>query len=375
MPCRWEHLQNVYLGFLKSNVPLIEFHKQQFCPFSVGDDIGMYVLIPKIATFFNLSLETATHLFFGILFWIPVCSALIGFFSLYQSWYQRLITCVSFGLFFLTIWHVQDLYLAYIATALITVPWTLYYYKKGRSPHFLFYMVLGFLFGIVHFIRAYSWLPSAAFLMPFIFSKHSVHQIAKVLLFLGLGYLVPHAYFSYQYQCYEAFVTIHCPEQQLLTRKHPFWHTVYLGFGFLKQDNPHNIRYDDNWGFNHVQETRPNIKPYTPEYEAVLKQHTFDLIKQYPHFVIYTLAAKLGILLLFFIIYANIGLLCALFTRQDWLISLAFFLALAISALFPLISLPTIRVCALSFITYAWLYGLIQLQIFFELFFEPILFD
>lgn len=358
MPCRWEHLQRVYQGFLKTHIPLIEFHENQFCPFSVGDDIGMYVIIPKISTFFSISLETATHIFFSILFWLPVCIALIGFFYLYQDWQQRLVTCLSLGLFLLSIWNVTDLYLAYVATALITVPWVLYYYKQDKKPPLAFYIALGFLFGLAHFLRSYSWLPSAAFLVPFIISKKSFSYAARCILFLGIGYLIPYTYFTYQYHRYETFAQEHCPKQQLLTRNHPFWHTVYLGFGFLKQDNPHNIRYDDNWGFNHVQAIYPDVKAYTPEYEAILKRKTFDLIKQYPLFVVYTLAAKLGILFLFFIIYANIGLICAWFIRFDWPTSIAFLLALAASALFPLISLPTIRVCTLSFITYAWLYGL-----------------
>ena len=60
--------------------------------------------------------------------------------------------------------------------------------------------------------------------------------------------------------------------------------------------------------FKKAKQINPNIIPFTKEYEKLLMQEYFKFIKQYPLYFIKISFAKLGVILMYLIIFINFGL-------------------------------------------------------------------
>ena len=89
METRLLHLKQAFLGYQKTGIPLIDFDGQHLVPSLTSDDIGIYVIIPKIAHYFNASLDFAIPLFFYSIILIPAIIGIIGFFKYYTSFLIR----------------------------------------------------------------------------------------------------------------------------------------------------------------------------------------------------------------------------------------------------------------------------------------------
>lgn len=367
MSCRWSALNNVYNALVYIGVPFIEYDFQTVKPLTVGDDIGMYLFIPKLALFFDMSLENAVVLFFSILLWLPLTFSFIGFWLSYNRLISRFIIVVNFVLFAYTLYRITDVYLAYSASALFCVPWVPLLYKQYKGTFvWIYYFLMGFLAVFFHVIRAYASLPMLGFVSAFnaiLFAKHAQYRRTQLYLMstLMLGALFLGSYIYKQQLYFNNFILKKGLTEKVTKLQHPKWHTIFLGFGFLQPSNPLKIQYADDWAFEYVKKKKPHIRLYSQEYEQELKNETLSLIWNYPVFVLFTIFSKIGILLFYFLLFAHIGVACALLNNHCISINVSFIVALLLSMIFPLISLPTIRVLSLSFITFSWLFGLFNM--------------
>lgn len=365
MPCRLISLIQTLQGYQKTGIPLIAFDGKKLSPIFTADDLGIYVIIPKIATFLNLSIEQAIHVFFYSILIIPFIIGFLGFFKLYQSTAQRIIASIWLVLLALFAARIGDVYLAYAACTVSLIPWCLYFVKKGHfSNSFLFYGFLsGFLISFFHYIRAYSSLGTLLFIMIVLGFSHvfSLKQKTLVGMFFIIGMIIPITYFNHAYNEYKTYATAHFPESSLIMKKHVLWHNTYMGFSFLNFKNPDNIHYGDSFTDAKAKSINPGVISNSPEYEETLKQEIIRLIKNYPVFIIWTLFAKIGILFLFLLIFANGGLIAAFVYSKPWYIEGAFWSSLLFNSIFPLLAIP-ISEYSLGFIATAALYGIVSIN-------------
>lgn len=369
MGCRLLGLQHIIDGYIKTGVPLIGFDGSNIVPFLVGDDIGMYVFVPQIVRLFSLTLQQALNLFFYSIMGGSFALAFIGFFLLYTTLATRVtaFTGLSFLLYFVLKFHIQDVYLAYLAGSLTTIPLFLYFLtKKRESLGFYYFMIAsGSAASALHYIRAHSALGALLFMVTLILTQQFISYKKKMLLLgcLALGLALPIAYFKSVIHTYETYAHKEIHNFNEFPTRHPFWHTIYLGFSFLNYSNEDNIRYDDEFAYARAQKLAPDIS-HTKDfdaYEKILKNETFSLWKKQPYFFVYTVFAKIGILFLFFLLFANLGLFTRFFWPQPWNLELAFLIGLGCYALFPLIALPDFTYCT-GFITLSTLYGITSIN-------------
>src|SRR5205823_5534290 len=92
-------------------------------------------------------------------------------------------------------------------------------------------------------------------------------------------------------------------------RAHPFWHSIYIGLGYLR--NSDVPEYRDEVGFAKVQALRPEVAYPSTEYEQVLKRETFNLAKRRPFLILANLLVKFLVVSLFCLCAANVGLYAA----------------------------------------------------------------
>ncbi len=361
MESRYIHLARALEGYTRTGVALIEYNGTELAPSLPADDIGIYCIIPKIAKVFSLPLDTSIHIFFvGITILASILGA-AGFFSLYRSFFTRTISYL--GITFLTLYCLQitDVYLAYAVTAIAIIPWALYFTQRNNNSVFfpLFTFLAVICIGFFHYIRANSGTAALIFLTLLIVTMPQP-KLKKALLvgLIFLGIIFPVLYFKSVISKTQAYAHQHL-EGRLGDPYHPFWHQMYIGLGFLSNDL--GLSYDDSVGFRLVEKSAPNTPYPSAASEKILKNEVSRLRKEHFIFVVHTVGAKLGITLLYFLLFANFGIFAAFFYPQRWRIIFAFFCALAFSALFGIIAIPY-RDYLLGFFACATLFGITSIN-------------
>ncbi len=367
MASRYQHLLYTFEGFKRTGVSLIEYNGINFAPSFTGDDIGIYVLIPKLAQLLSISFDQAINLFFGGTLFISCFIGLVGVWFLYHSWTERLIGTVTLVLLTRFSWAVGDVYIAYASCSMVLIPWFLFciHHRQPQRLITIFFFFAGIVIGFSHYIRAYSALGVLLFMLIVLMLNRDFSWYKKgvQLLLLIAGFAVPYAYFSKVYNNHVQYAQEYFPNVVIGQKNHVFWHSIYLGFGFLNFRNKDNIVYDDAYGFNKVAHIDNTVTlAQTDKYEQVLKQEVFKLIKEQTYFVIITLSAKIGVLLMYLIKFANVGLFAAWYYRKRFLYDCAWFVALALNAAFPLLVMP-MHEYALGFISLAALYAMTSINV------------
>ena len=369
---REEHLRLMLAGLQKTGVSLIEFDGTQLLPAVIDDDIGIYVLIPKLAQFLQISSAQAITLFFTAICGGAAAVSVVGLWKLYHSWAQRFIATAGVVLLTKVSMTVLDVYCIPAAIALATVPWALYFANQQKNSWgwYSFLLVAGTACGFAHYIRAHAGIAVILFILSLMIAyKKSWRSVATSCAILVCGFLPAHLYFSFQKKQYTSFVAQNLPHYAWVQPRHPLWHTIYIGLGFITNDL--GLAYSDAVAVNKVKSIAPtavttDIGPWkdtvsTPEYDQIVRAEVLKLLRKHWFFVLRVLAAKMGVILLYLLLFANIGLLAALLGYIPWRIIIAFGCALSWSMLPGLLAIPWV-VYLSGFVTFAGLFSIIGIN-------------
>ena len=368
MQCRYDALSQSIGGYAQTHIPLILDNGKELVPAVTADDIGIYCLIPKMCYHFGLSLDSAILWFFNFITFGSLAFGLFGFFLLYRSWIARIISWS--GLLFASLivckYGFTDVYRA-ASIMLAIIPLSLYFLHKNTQSKWLptFLFCTGMAAGFFNYIRGHSGTTALVFVLGLLLlnSAFAWRKKAWLCLFVAGGFVLPIIYFNHQYHLYKTYAQSHFPHQNLDSGVHVFWHQIYIGLGYLQ--NPYGFAYDDNVAIAKVHELNAKIAYPSKESEHLLANELMHFTQQHPFFVIATVGAKMGILFLFFILYANIGIFAALWRRKRTIIDEAFFLLLLISALPGILAIPSEQY-SLAFIATAILFNIITVVSFFK---------
>lgn len=75
------------------------------------------------------------------------------------------------------------------------------------------------------------------------------------------------------------------------TRGHPFWHTAYIGLGYIP--NRWDIRYQDLIGYRDVLRVDPKARYLGPAYDRILRERYLRILREEPVFAGETYGSKL----------------------------------------------------------------------------------
>ncbi|MBT3455912.1 hypothetical protein HN446_02510 [bacterium] len=365
-------VQSAIAGLKVAGTSLVGASKSGSGFFAVGqsDDYGIYYFVPKIATFLNVSAELAYHLFF---YFTLVLSFSIGFFlmcQVFEKLLSRVICFFCLAALFVVTCYVWGVYIFMVACPVLLVSLAIYIFHKRLNVIFLSFLL--FLSGVFcyfsHFIRAYSCVAALLFIAIIIFFARDYTRKEKFLLlvFLSFGFACSLMYVKYLFEARDNFLAEHGKNSFVVEteKKHVFWHATLGGLGFV--NNEYGIKFDDSTICKYVYKKFPEVKRYpSVEYELAAKKCVFAFIKEKPKFVLFNYFAKLGIIFLYFIIFANIGILCAVSRRKLLILDIAFFVAAVFSSIFGVLTLPN-TIYLLGFIAVATLWGMISICFYVE---------
>lgn len=360
MQCRYTDLQYALAGYEKTGAQLVSFDGIKTFFSGMSDDIGLYYFVPKIVRLLHCSLDQAINFFFyGMV--IGACLiGIAGFFAYTTSWLSRLFATVYLILFSCySCVGMTDNYLVFAVLATAVIPWALYFMKRNKADYkaVLFFGFVGIAAGYAHYIRSYSGGAVVLFLiMSILFMAVCWWRRALLLGVLLGGLLVSRFHMDLLLEVRKQHVD---PAYQQFEPNHVVWHSIYAGFGFLNNDL--GIKWDDTTVIEHAHQIDAQVIYPSAPYEVVVRSMVVDLIKHHPWFVVQTIFAKFGVMLLYLFLFANIGLLLAFLYRKPWHIDFMFFIALAFNSIFGFIALPG-RFYLLGMLTCAVLYCIVSVE-------------
>ena len=364
MGTRYQDLIDAVAGYKLTHVPLVALNGVSFAPAGPVDDLGIYYLIPRLAAFLGWSVARSIDAFYLSAL---VLSFILGAIALHRWARSQLVKWLSLiWLLALTGWsyHAGDVYILSTVTTVVVIAAVLYVRRAHGESRWLpvFFLSIGLLLGLAHLIRSHSGTPAllcTACLLLFSFPR-GLKRKALLLTGLLLAFLMPQLWLRSLVHARDRFLSAHCSNYQTFNSHHVFWHSVYIGFGFLT--NEYVPSYSDMVAYGRVQALAPGTVFGSPEYERILRGQVLELIRRHPGFVLLTLTAKSGVLIFIFLAACNVGLLAALKHPKPWPLELAFWVAIGFSSLPGLLVVPSSSGYTLGFVALATLYAVVSLD-------------
>lgn len=322
-------------------IPFLYFFEGVVRPLenAIGDDMGMYYMIPKLAVWLGVSWQQALVGWNAGFTFAGILIAVAAFWLLGKAYFERIVA--TFGVIGvgMACWSIGDVYIApFVATSLL--PW-LFVVVKRSTPLALgsYFFSVGMFGSFSNFIRTHSafalWATSVVVLVLQV--RSTTRRALSLVCLLG-GIASFNGWFTYEMFQRNQYLNKQGVVYGTHALGHVFWHSIYAGFGFLM--NPYGIAFSDSCMLIHAREVDPEVVYCSVAYNELLKKETIKLCKEHPQFVMRTLFAKAGVLFYYLLLFANFGLLCAWFYRKPWYVELAYVLALFLSALPGLATIP-----------------------------------
>jgi len=261
-----------------------------------SDDPGIMELMPAISRFFGVSIANSYDLFILAVISSGVLVGYAGFWKLFGDRRLRVIgVAVFLCLAFAEAWIADD-YIFPVAPLIAGIPWLLHLGITGKN--------LALTLGATLLAFCSSWCSlirsgSLAICLTFLLTLFSVrHRSQKPLLPLVLIFIacIPSVLFARSVISRRDTALAKIGESAKTDDSHAFWHTFYIGFGFIP--NSEVPDYDDRVAAEKVRSIDPSAVFSSAKYQAILRRELWSLLKRRPMLVIGTLAAKTGILIL-----------------------------------------------------------------------------
>lgn len=305
MQTRQTGLSDALEGIDKSSVLGVSYNAKGYYASGYSDDQGLYYFGQMLHTAFGLNLIEIINFFHIFFIGTGFVMNIIGLLLISKS---RLLT--SFGVLLVTMTalislKIGDVYiLFYFITSFILI--FLHFAKTNKNLVFILFGI-GILVSLSNWFRSHSGTGVLLFLMFYIFlnSQFQLKRKAVLIAFFFLG-LLSAKFFILQLNHDRNDYLSRSVQTTVITERHPFWHSLYIGLGYI--DNPMVDKYKDEVAIEKVKSVDPNAKYLSQEYESILKSEFLTIVYKHPTFFLENLGAKFGVIFLYFMIFANIGL-------------------------------------------------------------------
>jgi hypothetical protein len=364
IPGRKRVLIVLYKTYKTLKIPLLVNYSGELVNTTSTDDPGLFLYSPYLASLLNIDILLASKILFGIISTLFLIGNFLGVASLTKNIIFRCAFGFLLGALSYKVFLINDLYSAYVLpfSFVLLFMTSIYYRKKKLFAGTLF--LSGICASAASLIRIFAGLPVLFLfgLISLVSRSFTPRQKMYGLMFFLIGYALPIGHFHYVQRQKNQYLRSQNANVSSETI-HVFWHNLYLGFGFTH--NPYGIIWDDSYITNKVLRIHPNVAVGDSLYESTIKEMVLDLLKKDCNFIFISFFARLGIVIMFFLIWFGwLGLLCAYFYPKPWYEELAFLCALSISALPGILTIPRFEYlagfisCTVIYTLYSFLFAL-----------------
>ena len=141
MGCQYQNLQEALSGYFKTGIPFVAYDGNLLKPAGIGDDIGIYYFIPKIAHAFGISLDQSINVFFISVISVSLFLGIIGVFLYFKKWSIRCLGAVELVLLAYRSFSEGGIYTIPLSIAMAIIPLFLYFTERRKvSLSFLIFL-------------------------------------------------------------------------------------------------------------------------------------------------------------------------------------------------------------------------------------------
>jgi hypothetical protein len=359
-PSRRADLIETIAGYERSKTPLVAFDGKQFIPAGFSDDPGLYYIVPVLGRILHTNLGESITIFYLSLLGIAFAISALGFVMILSGWLNRIIAIGWLLVVAIVVFAIGDLYLVEFALPAVLVPWSLWWVysgsRKSRVGFGLFLFTAGFLMAGAQLLRLTAGPPAIVFMATLLLLCLRASPKRKLAAFAILlaGFLIPRAYFDHLVSQRDQFLTIQSSSVPAGFSRHHFWHSAYMGLGFLR--NAYVQGSCDDFNKDKVRSISPSAAYLSADYDHVLKQETLAIVRRHPMLVLFSVGAKMGIILTVVLVFGNVGLL--FIRRRAVLLQVALWAPLLVSMI-PLLIVVPLKLYFVGVIAYSTMLGIL----------------
>lgn len=366
MPSRSLDLLRTQEGYRRTGLSLLSYNeeKQRYTPAGFSDDQGMYYYVPWLARNLHISLDQSVALFLLTPMTLATLIGGWGILLALHTWKGRGAGLIAFGILWLVAYRLGDVYIFEFAVPAALVPWIVRFtgqFSSGRVK-WLFWFGAGAVLGFALTVRSVAAIPTLV-LAVVMLVMHMNATALRRLLHIGVvaaGMLGPVVAMRLATGPSNAFLIDKQGLRAEDLSRHHIGHSAYLGLGFLANRYvPGGVC--DETSIAEARALAPKASYLSDEYDQALRHQVVAIALQSPLLVLFTIAAKLGIVLVTIAIFANIGLAATISHPKPLSIELAFWSALAASAL-PVLLVAPLPHYLLGVFTISALYGIFSID-------------
>lgn len=356
MPCRGKSLEATVEGFNRTGVDLIAYNDTEcnrvgegFSAAGLTEDLGSFYIIPKLSVFLNINASDLAVYFYTLFVFF---SFLIGAVSIFKMKINLLSKISSILILFglsLIIAFINDYYIFFGALPILLFPWFLNIKDTTNTQTLLIYFIFASIiitFG--HLIRSHS-----GTAMVLIYATYFTFYSPHLTLTKKMIVIIPSVFISILIlYFFQNIIDIRVDYLESLDQYYSYdisgnrvlWHNIYYSLGYLSNNFVFNDwsfhQVSDQYSYETVMSINPNVVFASKEYDEILKVKTINFINNNFFFFINTIFAKAGVLLMYFIIFSNIGLFTLHKTFKNREFYIYIFIGLIFNALFGIAVLP-----------------------------------
>ncbi len=305
-----------------TGVPLVAKSGGRFFASGFTDDLGIYYFVPELAKGLGLPLQTALNLFLLTFILSGWLLGSYGFLRIFKNATARLLSVAGlFLLAYLAFAKISDVYVVMMFAVTAFVPNFIAFSRSGERDWkklLPWFTLGGLVLGYCNFIRSQAGTGIVLFLFVWLILNHSISWKGKAAFFFVLlvCFRLPTLQFKMMEKTRDAFLEEAVSQYRPLNIRHPFWHSVYIGLGYLP--NKYGIEYRDGSASDKVASIDPKAAYCSPEYEKILKASTLGIVKTDPFFFLKTVLLKARKIFGYFLAFANLGILFLFYVRPSW---------------------------------------------------------
>jgi hypothetical protein len=368
MPSRYDQLKEALDGFRFTGIPLIAQTSTGLRPAGFGDDIGAYYFIPKLALILDVTLDQAITIFYAIALVSAVALGSGGFILLFRSWKGIVLAPMALTMLsYIFFARIGDVYLISLALPIAIIPLFLYLAKIDMRGILLisFSALAGLFIGLADYVRAHAGTALFFFLGVAAFWHLKLSRLKRVAIVGALiaGVLLGHAFFQVLIAKRDRYLSANLSEPVVLLSRHPVWHSIYIGLGFLNND--YGLAYLDEVAIKKVHSLLPTARYLSEDYENALRREVVRLISIHPVFFVRTLFAKAGVVVMYILLSVNVGFIAAWYRQIPSCLMIAFWGAIFLSSVTGLLIIPKPEYLA-GMMAFGVLYGVYSVNYLFE---------
>jgi hypothetical protein len=321
MGARLGWLDQSWPVFAQTGLPLIGERNGLLAPVPVGDDIGFYILAPIAAKTLGLSLHNAISLLLVTFVAAGALLAIIQLWAAFADWPTRLYAAAVIGTTaVLILFAAGDVYAIAAGGVFALLPICVGIGLR-RRPIGLGWLLAAVLVGgaaeALNLIRSHAASGPLIAIALVLLAHRATAFRTRLMLVAGIAIGVAGVAYlgTLPIAARDAYLEAHRNDYQPIITVHPFWHSVYIGLGFLS--NPLGLAYKDDVAMEAARRINPGLADPVAEewqynyfdHERAVRQATLDFIAAHTFFAVKTVFAKLGVVVLFLLLFGNVGLL------------------------------------------------------------------